>query len=338
MINYIDTATMYFTFHIPPYKAVNTHLHKPWRFRNKAREPSLHHWFLKDGAVFMAYYPDLFGHARLFVTFSVPRLLKGSNTFHVTDLDEGACYARLERSLNKFPWQQFRQAMPSSFHEWQASRIDLFLMHRIPVGEREEYMGAYELLMLSRYRPKRYKNTYYLNSGKRPDKKSNKVFRVYPKAQEIHDRLTGDDYPLAVHKRHEAYLQMDEEMRDYIRFEWMLRRSILKYECKKLNVQPDMHEVLQQQFQESMLSKLIAAIGLDRLILSRNEFKKKIKPLFKTGKTYQNALQLARQIRNRQSVTLTVSQAALVKKTLKQNGIHFITTAYMSLNPVLLKP
>lgn len=184
MINFIDTATMYFTFHIPPYKAVNIRLHKPWKFRNTAKETRLHHWFLKDGAVFMAYYPDLFGHARLFVTFSVPRLLKGSNTFHVTDFDEGACYARLERSLNKFPWQQFGQAVPSSFHEWQASRIDLFLMHQIPVGQRDEYMDAYELLMLSRYRAVKYQNTYYLNSSRRPDKSSNKVFRVYPKAQE----------------------------------------------------------------------------------------------------------------------------------------------------------
>ena len=99
-----------------------------------------------------------------------------------------------------------------------------------------------------------------------------------------------------------------------------------------------MHDMFDQTFQEAVLKRFINAVGLDRLILSRNDFKKAIKPLFKTDKTYQNALQYARLIRNKQTVTLTDSQTGLVKRTLKQNGIHYVTTSYKSLNPVMLNP
>ena len=336
--NRIDTVTMYFSFPMPSYRALKMPLSKPWRYRGTAKDQRLHHWFLNAGNVFMAFYPDLFNHVRLFVTFSVPRLLNGSNTFHVQNFDEAACYSLLMQSLSLFPWQQFQQSPPASFSEWQASRVDLFLMHEIPIGQRDEYMGAYELLMLSRYRPKKYGNTYYLNSSRRPDKKSNKVFRVYPKVQEIHDRLTGTDYPLAVHKKHESYLCMDERLSDFIRFEWMLRRSVIKYECNKLNTPPTMHEVFQQQFQEAVLLRLISAVGLDRRILCRNDFKNAAKGIFKSSRTYHNALDYARQIRNRQTVGLTKSQCSLVKRILKQNGLHYITTAYHNLAPVMLNP
>ncbi len=335
--NRIDTVTMYFSFPMPSYRALKMPLSKPWRYRGTAKDQRLHHWFLNTENIFMAFYPDLFNHVRLFVTFSVPRLLNGSNTFLVQNFDEAACYSLLMQSLSLFPWQQFQQSPPASFSEWQASRADLFLMHKIPIGQRDEYMGAYELLMLSKYRPKKYGNTYYLNSSRRPDKKSNKVFRVYPKVQEIHDRLTGTDYPLSVHKKHEAYLLMDEHFSDFIRFEWMLRRSVIKYECNKLNTPPTMHEVFQQQFQEAVLLRLISALGLDRRILSKSNFRKAVQPLFKSQKTYQNALQLARQVRNGQSVTLTKCQTAHVKKTLKDSGIHFITTPYISPAPVMLR-
>lgn len=342
-INYIDTATMYFTFPIQLNTVSNLQMPKPWRYQGTAKDTNLHHWFLKQDKSFMAFYPNMHGYIRLFVTYSVPKFLNGANTFAVTDFDEGSFFALIQKETSLFPWGMppFNTVnAPSSFKDWDASRIDLFLMHEIPVEDVDEYMGAYELLVLPRYRQKKYKNTLYNNSSKKPEKKSNKVFRIYPKAQEIHDRLINSDYPLAVHKKHEAYLQMNEEPTGFIRFEWMMRRNVLKYECKKLNVQPTMHGVFNQTFQETVLSKFISAIGLDLHILCKRDYKNKIKTLFKTNKTYQNALTLAREIRNNKSksIPLKKSQIAYIKKVLKQNGIHYITTSYKSLNPVMLKP
>ena len=68
----------------------------------------------------------------------------------------------------------------------------------------------------------------------------------------------------------------------------------------------------QQQFQEAVLLRLISAVGLDRHLLCRNDFKNAAKGIFKSSRTYHNALDYARQIRNRQTVGLTKSQSGML--------------------------
>ncbi len=338
--NYADTVSMYYTFPITVGSVIQ--MPPPWRYSGQGKDANFHHWFVKQERSFLAFYPEMHGHVWLFVTYSVPRLMhkNGSNTFNVQDFDEAELYERVAKEIEVFPWagQPFAMKMPGSFSDWQVSRIDLFLMHKIPPKQRQDYMDSYSLLMLPRHRPEKYMNTFYLNSSLRPDRKSNKVFRVYPKLQEISDRarkrsaaITGEDYPLAVHRKHEEFLNMDEKVEDFIRFEWMLRRSVIRYECGK---HPTVSKVLSQQFQESVLAKMVSAVGLNLRILSRNDFKAEARRVFKTEKTYQNALQLARQVRNGQNVSLSRYQAGFVKKELKKNGIHYITNRYITLLPV----
>lgn len=335
-INFADTISMYFTFPL----ATNTigTLPKPWRYK-KSTNIYKAYWFIQQQNSFLCFYPDIYGRVRLFMTYSVPRVLTGSNAFNTADFDEYMFYQLINKDLDVFPWNSppFNTIKrPISFTEWEASRMDLFIMHPIPVGEREDYMDAYTLFTLPRYRSVKYKNTYYINSSVRPDRKANKVLRFYPKVKEMYDTLDSV-YPAAVHRVHEQYLQMNESMTDYIRFEGMLRRSILTYECQQRKISTTVHDVFNQSFQEELLFKLIDAVGLNRKILSRREFVQQAKLIFKTDKTYQNALLYARCVRNKQSCTLSRNQIQLIKRTLRSNNLHFVTHRYISLLPVNFK-
>lgn len=331
-INYADTVSMYYEFNNKyPY---NLRMPKPWVFVDSNKDAFLHYWKLKLDRMFLVFYPDMYGAGRLFVTYSLPNLLKGSNIYNVRYFDEDKCYQIIQNELKVFPWSILAPYdRPISFYDWQCSRLDLFIMHRIPVGKRQDYMDSYELLTLPRYRSVKYENTCYINSSLRPDKKSNKVFRAYPKLAEVADRICMD-YPLAIHRMHEYYLQTMDRKEDLYRFEFMLRRSIIKYECKKRSIQTNMHEVFQQKFQEELLSSMISAVGLDRRILHRNEYVKEVKQIFKTHKTKSNALLLARCIRNRQAIPLSYNQIYTVKTELKKHNIHFVTNKYTDLLPV----
>lgn len=332
VINYADTVSMYYDFNNK--FSYNLVMPKPWKLNSRSKDAFLHHWYLKLDRMYLAFYPDMYGVGRLFVTYSLPKLLKGSNIYNVKPFDEDKCYQIINRELSVFPWVILAPYdRPKSFRDWSVSRLDLFIMHHIPAGEREDYQQAYELLTLPRYRSVKYENTCYINSSFRPDKKSNKVLRSYPKLKEQQDQICSE-YPASVHKMHEIYLQTSDTRTDLYRFELMLRRSILKYECKKYGIQPNMHEVLQQDFQEKLLSKMISAVGLERNILCRNDFKKQVYQIFKTPKTKQNALLLARCIRNKQKVPLTSNQIYRIKNELKKQGIHFVTHRYCNLLPV----
>lgn len=333
-VNYCDTVSMFFEFKNKfPY---NLPMPKPWKYNNNHKDAYLDYWYVKLDKMYLAFYPDMYGVGRLFVTFSLPKLLKGSNIYNVHNFDEDNCYQIILNELSVFPWALLAPYdKPISFSEWQASRLDLFIMHHIPVGLREDYQQAYELLTLPRYRSVRYENTCYINSSIRPDRKSNKVIRMYPKLKEEQDRICKD-YPLSVHRMHETYLQTMDRVEDLFRFEFMLRRSILKYECKKRNINLNMHEVFNQNFQEELLSKMISAVGLNLNILQKTEFKKKVHQIFKTSKTQKNALLLARCVRNKQNIPLSSNQIYNIKKELKKNGIHFVTHGYKNIEPVRL--
>lgn len=334
-INYADTVSMYYDFSCKfPY---TLKLPKPWKFNKRNRDVFLHHWYLKLDKMYLSFYPDMYGYARLFVTFSLPKLLHDHNTFNVKNFNEAECYELIKKELSVFPFFLLVpiKEIPTSFNDWFISRLDLFIMHPIPPKQREDYMSSYELLTLPRCRSVRYKNTCYVNSSLRPDKKSNKVFRAYPKLQEIADRLNDKlSYPQDVHRQHELYLQTNEYKEDLYRFEFMFRRKAIKYECDKQKVPSTVHEVFQQSFQEDLLSKMISAVGLDRQILHRTEYKKAVNQIFKTQKTKDNALLFARCVRNKQKPNLTANQISKVKQVLKDNNIHFVTNQYRSLIPV----
>lgn len=333
-INYADTISMYYNFaNKYPY---NITMPKPWKFNTHNKDAYLHYWYLKTDKIYFTFYPDMYGTGRLFVVFSLPKLLNGSNTYNVKHFDEDRCYQIISNKLSVFPWVILAPYdKPNSFHDWIASRIDLFVMHQIPAGKREDYQQAYELLTLPRYRAVKYKNTCYLNSSFRPDKKSNKVFRAYPKIKEIQDRICAE-YPLSVHRQHEIYLQTMDRLEDLYRFEFMLRRQCIIYECKKRNIPSTMHEVLQPDFQKELLSSMISAVGLDRQILRTTEFQKQVQGIFKTQKSKSNALLLARCIRNKRTIPLTANQIYRIKNELKKQNIHFVTHRYINLLPVPL--
>lgn len=331
-VNYADTISMYYSFSNKyPY---NITMPKPWKYNNHNNDAFLHYWYLKTDKMYFAFYPDMYGVGRLFAVFSLPRLLNGSNTYNVRNFDEDRCYQIIMDELSVFPWAILAPYdKPKSFCDWMVSRIDLFVMHQIPAGQREDYEATYELLTLPRFRAVKYMNTCYLNSSLRPDKKSGKVFRAYPKIKEVHDRICAE-YPLSIHRQHEIYLQTMDRLEDLYRFEFMLRRSVIIYECKKRNVSSNMHEVLQGDFQKGLLSSMISAVGLDRNILCINEFQKQIQNIFKTQKSKSNALLLARCIRNKRNVPLTANQIYRIKNELKKQGIHYVTHRYINLLPV----
>ena len=79
---------------------------------------------------------------------------------------------------------------------------------------------------------------------------------------------------------------------------------------------------------------MISAVGLDRKILHRTEYKKAVDQIFKTQKTKANALLFARCVRNKQKPNLTANQIRKVKTVLKGNNIHFVTNRYRTLIPV----
>lgn len=335
-VNYIDTFSIYYDFPSAPIIPWMPRMLPPWRYRDSAGDGCLHHWFLAQGRSFLAFYPNLYGKARLYMTCSVPRLINGSNMFNVHGFDEGAFYGLVQQELRAFPWPGGRFGQPASFRGWQVSRADFFIMHFIPPGERGDYMDAYALLTLPRHRNARYGGTCYVNSSLRPDRKSGKVLRIYPKPQEAYDRHMGyADMPPAVGRRHEAYMQMDEDVVDAVRVEVMLRRGALRYQCRKRGVGTTAHDVLSQGFQEGVLSDMLAAAGLGLRILHRREYVRAANAIFKTGRTRANAKLLARQVRNGQAVTLSKGQAAFVRKVLRENGIHYITSPYRSLRPIV---
>lgn len=328
--NYADTVTMYID--CPKGLKLINAPDKHWILKKDISDSNFDNYHIKLDKLYVRYYPKIFGQRRLFLTYSLPKLLCNSNVFNVANFDEIVCYNLIIDKLHLCIDISGLQSV--SFNDWNTSRIDLFIMHPIDPEERVEYEETYSTLRLGKYIPFKYENTIYLNSILRPDKAAGVVFRAYPKMKEINYR-NRLNYPDDVDHDHEECLQLSDKKTEYYRFEFMLRRTAIRYECKKINVPATIHNVLNEDFQKQLINKMVYRIGLNLGILAKREFIQIINATFKTNTTNQNAKYLARQIRNQLPVNkLNKNQIYYIRKKLRNMNIHIVTSKYIKLKPV----
>lgn len=112
-----------------------------WRYFKKS-DVLESHYFIRYKGLTARYYVY---RNQLWLTFSIPKLLKGSNLFpaDMDDLDR-ILFDRIDYTLGEIIIYPF---LPS-VRDWQVSRVDLFFLHRIEPGKRTWYMDAYSHLTL----------------------------------------------------------------------------------------------------------------------------------------------------------------------------------------------
>ena len=231
---------------------------------------------------------------------------------------------------------------PSSDYDistWEVSRLDLFLLHRINPKQRKWYLNAYSRLSIGSYIPYQHKNTFYLNSTLKKNKAAGTVVRIYPKLQEIYDTSPFAKIPYSVEKDFEYYMELNDELHDYIRLEFQFRRQTLRYffhHAKSVTVA----DVIQEPFQIERINRMIERLGLHRPIISRKHMKEQLSLIFTKQPTRQRAGQYISLINARGTYPQTIrnhfteGQIRYIRQKLHQHDLHTVISEFEDLEPV----
>ena len=312
--------------------------HAQWKF-SKRKNKVDNHFFVRYRKVTCRYYANRYGAGQIWLTFSIPKLLRGNNLYPVTGHNiDNALYTLVNDILSEiFDISMLR---PYDLSVWQVSRVDLFILHRIQPKLRKWYLEAYENLSLGAYVPYKYKNTFYLNSILKQHKGAGTVVRIYPKLQEIFE-TSSEQMPVDVNKDFEYYMMLNDELHDYIRLEFQFRRQMLRYffhNAKSVTVA----DVIQEQFQVERINRMIVRLGLHRKIISRQNMKRQLNKLFIKKPTRQRAGQYITLVNTRGVYRQTIKQhfaegqINYIRDKIHKNGLHTVVSEFEDLEPVQL--
>lgn len=332
---FIDTMTAYIELTTPP-RLINSI--SQWKYFSKT-DKTKEHYFNRYSGITCRYYPYRYGVQQLWLTFSIPKLLKGNNLYplNMTDLDK-ILYHKIIKRLSDI-MDIGTASYGGNIAYWQSSRLDLFLLHKIEPKRRKWYLNAYEKLSIGSYVPYKYENTFYLNSTLEKQKAAGTVVRIYPKLQEIYDTTPHEIIPLEVEKDFEEYRLVNDELVDYIRLEFQFRRPTLRYFFQK-STSVTVADVMQEQFQIERINRMIERLGLHRNIISRRHMKNELDKMFIKQPTKQRAEQYISLVNNRGTTKnmivqqLTGGQINYIRQKIHQQNLHTVVSEFEDLEPV----
>lgn len=333
-INYLDTTTMYYNCPFDLRTLFTCH----WIWDNKEKDGNLHHFCIKTDYAYVRFYPKMYGVARLYVTFSLPKLYCQSNrnTYNVANYDNQVFMDTLYSELGKV---MDTSKLPTVLADWQPSRTDFFRMRTINPADRMEYTYGYGRLTYRGANSTTYLNTNYLPSAKNC-KRPNLLLRTYNKTVEEQDKhsLLGGNLPRVAEHDHEWLMHEFEVPPDQYRYEFSLRRPAIKRYCDKHNETLNMETIMDERFQKILLNNLVMSRGLHYAILSKKEFRRvlDLDLIFPTQKTKDLALKLAESIRNKKPVPMNSRQQYRIKRILNSWFINTATTNFVSIEGLKL--
>lgn len=325
MIAYIELKTI----------VILDNSHAQWKFFKRKNKYD-NHFFIRYRNITCRYYPNRYGVGQVWVTFSIPKLLKGNNLYplNMDGIDTMLYQIVNDRLSDIFDMNTLPTYDISS---WQVSRLDLFVLHKIEPRLRKWYLMAYKRLSLGAYVPYQYQNTYYLNSTLKKHTGAGTVVRIYPKLQEMSD--TSDTVPKDVEKDFENYMRINDELVDYIRLEFQFRRQTLRYffhHAKSVTVS----DVMQEQFQIERINRMIERLSLHRNIISRQNMKQQLDMIFTKAPTRQRAGKYIGLVNGRGVYPQTIGQhftegqVKYIRQKLHQHGLHTVVSEFVDLEPV----
>ena len=322
---YIDTLSVYRQFS----GMISVNNSKGWKFFKKPNNNDDSHFFINYGGVTVRYYPCRYGVGQLWVTFSIGKLLSGSNLFPLDMLDiDKVLYEEVSNIL-----MDILNLSPadSDISKWEVSRADF----SDKPGQRQWYLTAYKRLSLASFVPYEYLNTVYLNSTLKRHKAAGTVVRIYDKPQEIFDTSA---MPSAVEKDFEAYMVLCDELCDFIRLEFQFRRRVLRYffgHAKSVTVA----DIMQEDFQKARIDRMIERLGLHRPIISRQRMRDEINKIFIKQPTRQRAAQYIAMVNGRGVYPKTIrrhfteGEARYIRKRLHDHNLHTVVSEFEDLEP-----
>ena len=330
---YNDTITLYKEFSIRNKHQVtlNTTGWKHFSHKDKSEE----HFFIHHKDITCRYYPDRYGKTQFWITFSIPKIINGSNLFPVDLASSDLLFDKINNILTEI----VTFSTPTDIATWEVSRTDLFLLHPIPPEQRESYLSAYSRLSLGSYVPYNHENTFYLNSILKKHKAAGTVVRIYPKLQEIQDRETT---PKAVEDDFERYMILQDELVDLIRIEFQFRRRTLRYFFKNSKT-VIFTDIMNTDFQKERINRMIQRLNLNLNIINKKDLFQLLPAIFKRKETLQRAesyIKLINKERNVYPKTVkahfTANQIGYIRKKLKEHNLHSIVSENNDLMPVEL--
>lgn len=330
--NYLDTLTMYYSCNYDIRHLFTTH----WIRDKRVKNAHLHHFCIKTDHAFLRYYPDMYGFKRLYLTCSLPKLYHqcNSNTFNITDYDNQTFMKILQAEL----WKVMDiSKFPTTLSEWQPSRTDLFRMRAIDPVDRLEYHYGYGRLTYRGATTTTYKNTNYLPSSSN-SKHPCIILRTYNKTKEVLDKsaLLQGHLPSQIEAEHEQLMWQLDIPYDQFRYEFVLKRNIIKKYCDKYNLPVNMETIMNETFQKDVLNDLVISRGLHRLICSKRDFQKIVNTIFTQKRSIDNALKLAESIRNKKPCPLSPSQQRRIQKKLNSYNVNTATTNFVTITGLKL--
>lgn len=331
---YIDTITIYKETITTP--LLNNSL-AMWKFYKKA-DKAEEHFFIRYQGITCRYYPHRYGIEQLRITCSVPKLLKGNNLYpiNMNNLDM-VLYQKVSRILMDIV--TLTPATDYDISIWEVSRLDLFLLHRINPKQRKWYLNAYSKLSIGSYIPYQHKNTFYLNSTIKRHRAAGTVVRIYPKLQELHDTSPFATIPSAIEKDFEYYMELNDELHDYIRLEFQFRRQTLRYFFHHAT-SVTVADVIQEQFQIERINRMLERLGLHRPIIGRKRMKEQLALIFTKQPTRQRAGQYISLINARGTYQQTIrnqfseGQIRYIRQKLHQHNLHTVISEFEDLEPI----
>ena len=327
---YNDTITLYKEFSIRNKHQVilTTTEWKHFSHKDKSEE----HYFIHHKDITCRYYPHRYGKAQFWITFSIPKIINGSNLFPVDLSSPDILFDKTNSILSEI----VTFSTPTDIATWEVSRTDLFLLHPIPPEQRESYLTAYSRLSLGSYVPYNHENTFYLNSILKKHKAAGTVVRIYPKLQEILDK----EAPKAVEDDFERYMILQDELVDIIRIEFQFRRRTLRYFFKNRKT-VTFADVMNNDFQKERINRMIQRLGMNLRIVSRKTMLQILPSIFKRKATLQRAedyITLINKDRNVYPKTVkahfTANHVSYIRRKLKEYGLHSIVSEFMELKPI----
>jgi hypothetical protein len=330
--NYTDSMTLY-TDH-----AVNTSC-GAWVFEKDPDDSNFDYFYIRERNIYLYYYPDLYGLARLYLTVSVPKICRGNNIFPAYMSDMHKVYAVILESLARnVPALGF--TTPGHILTMPVSRLDLFLMHRVALGTKPNHLEVYSKLQLGNYSNFQYNTTSYLFSSRsfnrggktasgNKAKAPSVAIRIYDKAKEVY--VKNHRIPKAIEDDYDYFLYSPDQPQDHVRFEFQMRRSCLKRALKNRPVA--LIDVLNSQVQADIINRFIERLKLNRPILSVQNYRARVVQIFKRKPTQKKAFHLANYVRQGRKPPKP-KQYAYISTMLKKHDIHIVTSKFGDLPPV----
>lgn len=328
VMNYIDTLSIYAVFNGG--SITLNHTAAQWRHFKKP-DQNASHYFIRYKNLTCRFFPSRYGYNWVCVTFSIGKLLRGTN-LRPLDIEDKELYQRVSEILMEII------SLPNyDIATWQVSRLDLFILHAIPPGRREDYERAYQRLSLGSFIPYQYKSTAYLFSRLKRYKAANTTIRIYPKLAEIADK----EYPSIIDKDVELYAELFDKLEDYMRLEFAFRRPTLRRYFNGNGVA--VADVMNENFQKERINRMIQRLHLDLTIITRTHMRNAIKLIFSKKPTQQRAARYISMVNSRGAYPKTVKanftegEVRYIQQKLRQYGIHTVLTDGIdNLEPVQL--